>query len=766
MPHRFVLPLLLLPAALSAGTLNPERLREVGRVLETAVAKGQPPGAVLWLEHQGQSQTWVQGARALRPAREAMTLDTVFDAASLTKVVATTPAILQLVELGRLELEAPVRRYLPEFAGDGRDRIRLRHLLTHTSGLKPGLPKEPPVTDSEDAIRRALQSLPETPPDSRFRYSDLNFILLGEIVRRVGGEPLDVFAGKHLFTPLQMTSTRFRPPADWQARVAPTETDEVGTWLRGAVHDPTARRMGGVAGHAGLFTTAADLARFARMLLGGGQLEGVRVLQESSVRLMSRVQTPATLRDRRGLGWDIDSTYSRPRGRVFPLGSFGHTGFTGTSLWIDSFSQTFVVFLSSRLHAEGGGSVRDLYEQLGTAAAQAVDGFDFQRVAGALPPRRETEVPGVLNGIDVLQRDGFAPLQGLRVGLITNQTGINAARASTIDLLAAAPGVKLRALFSPEHGIRGALDQEKIGDSKDRKTGLPIHSLYGERRAPTAAQLAELDALVFDIQDIGCRFYTYISTLRLALEAAAKAGKRFIVLDRINPIGGEQVEGPVAVDQDSFTATHALPLRHGLTTGELAQLLNRERGLGADLQVVPVEGWRREWLADETGLPWINPSPNMRTPAAALLYPGVGLLEFSVSVGRGTDTPFEVLGAPYVDDRRLAHELNALGLPGLRFLPVRFTPAASVFQGRECGGVRLLITDREALRPVRTGLALIATLQRLYPQAFALDKVNTLLNHRALLERFRRGDSWQDLAAQAEAEAAAFRDRRAAFLRY
>ena len=250
------------------------------------------------------------------------------------------------------------------------------------------------------------------------------------------------------------------------------------------------------------------------------------------------------------------------------------------------------------------------------------------------------------------------------------------------------------------------------------------------------------------------------------MEAAAKAGKRFIVLDRINPIGGEQVEGPAAVDRESFTATHALPLRHGMTAGELAQLLNRERNLGADLQVVPVEGWWREWLADETGLPWIHPSPNMRTPAAALLYPGVGLLEFSVSVGRGTDTPFEVLGAPYVDDRRLAHELNALGLPGLRFLPVRFTPTASVFQGRDCGGVRLLITDREALRPVRAGLALIATLQRLYPQAFALDKVNTLLNHRALLERLRRGDPWQEVAAQAEAEAAAFRARRAAFLLY
>jgi uncharacterized protein YbbC (DUF1343 family) len=654
---------------------------------------------------------------------------------------------------------------LPEFTGEGREKVRLRDLLTHTSGLKPGIPKDPPWKGYAEGIRLALASVPDAPPESFFRYSDINFILLGEVVRRVSGKNLDVLAAERIFKPLKMTSTRFNPPADWRARIAPTERDENGRMLDGVVHDPTCRRMGGVAGHAGLFTTAADLARYARMILEGGSLDGVRVLRPETVLLMRQVQTAATIQERRGLGWDIDSAYSRPRGQIFPLGSFGHTGFTGTSLWIDPASRSFVVFLSSRLHPDGGGSVRELYESVGTAAARCIPGFDFSQVADALAPRAEGEVPTALNGIDVLEQEGFARLKGLRVGLITNHTGMNARRKSTIDLLHSAQGVTLKALFSPEHGIRGELDQEKIQDGKDGKTGLPVFSLYGEHRAPRPAQLAELDALVFDIQDIGCRFYTYISTLRLCLEAAAKAGKTIFVLDRPNPIGGEAVEGPTLLDEEKFTATHAIPIRHGMTVGELAQMMNVERKIGADLKVIPCTGWRRSQVQDETGLPWQNPSPNMRCLEAALLYPGVGLLEFSISVGRGTDTPFQVLGAPYVDDLRLAHELNKLGLPGLRFTPVRFRPAASVFKDQDCGGVRLRITDRQAMRPVASGIAIACVLLRLYPKDFALEKVGTLLNHRATLETIRAGRDWRTIAQTWAAEEATFQKRRARFLR-
>ncbi|MDZ4286336.1 MAG: DUF1343 domain-containing protein [Prosthecobacter sp.] len=753
-------------AASAVEPFDPSALLDLEKVLDTAIAKKNPPGAILWLERAEQKHTWVKGARALVPAREEMTQDTVFDAASLTKILATTTSVMILFEQGKLDLEAPVSRYLPAFIGEGRERILIRHLLTHTSGLKPGIPKEPAWTGYDTGIRLALQTVPDAPPEIFFRYSDLNFILLGEMVRTVSGQSLDAFAQSRIFAPLKMTSTRYLPPAGWQPRIAPTEKDENGVMLRGVVHDPSARRMGGVAGHAGVFTTVDDLVRFARMILGEGELDGVRILKAETVHRMQAVQTPITVLERRGFGWDIESLYSRPRGGLFPGGSFGHTGFTGTSLWIDPFSKTFVIFLSSRLHPDGKGNVRDLYEQLGTAAAKCVQGIDFNAVTGALPKRKPTYIPTVLNGIDVLQRDHFAALSGLRIGLITNHTGINASRASTIDLLANAPQVKLRALFSPEHGIRGALDQAKITDSLDKKTGLPIHSLYGERRAPTAEQLADLDALVFDIQDIGCRFYTYISTLRLCMEAAAKANKKFFVLDRVNPIGGLAIEGPAIVDKETFTATHPIPIRHGMTVGELARLMNSERSLGTDLHVIPVEGWRRDWLFDQTNLPWINPSPNMRTLSAALLYPGIGLLEFSISVGRGTDTPFEVLGAPYIDDLRLSYELNKLALPGLRFLPIRFTPTASVFKDGACGGVRIQITDRAALKPVQSGIAIAATLQRLYPKQFALEKVNTLLNHTTFLDPIREGKPWQQVVTQWESETAVFLVRRAQVLMY
>lgn len=746
---RFLLPLLFV------GSIHAEDVPAVRELVRAAVAKGTPPGAVVWIESGARRLTLAEGSRALVPAKETMTEDTVFDAASLTKVVATLPCVMRLIEQEKIGLEDEVRRFLPEFRGG----ITVRHLLTHTSGLRPGIPKEPAWSGYAAGLRRAMELEPEGPPDRLFRYSDINFILLGEIVRRVSGMPLNEFATRTVFAPLQMDATRFLPPEDWRPRTAPTEKDENGVMLRGVVHDPTSRRMGGVTGHAGLFTTAGDLAKYARMLLQGG----AGVLKPETVKLMTKPHTIATVFERRGLGWDVDSQYSRPRGKAFPIGSFGHTGFTGTSLWVEPQTKTFVVFMSSRLHPDGGHSVRDLYEQIGTAAAE---GLAFAPTLAPPWPRTEKEVPTVLNGIDVLARRKFADLRGLRVGLITNHTGIDATRRSTIDLLAEAPGVKLVKLFSPEHGIRGELDQEKIGDTRDKKTGLPVLSLYGERKAPSPEQLADLDALVFDVQDIGCRFYTYIGTMRLCMVAAAGAKKAFFVLDRVNPVGGLVVEGPAVVDEEKPTATHAIPLRHGMTAGELAMLLNAERSLGCDLRVIPVEGWQRAMLHDHTGLPWINPSPNMRGLGAALLYPGIGLLEFSISVGRGTDTPFEVLGAPYVDDLRLAYELNKLALPGVQFTPVRFTPAASVFKGEACGGVRIAITDRAALRPVDVGVAVVCTLQKLYPAAFKLALVDTLLNHKSSLKDIRSGDAWHKVTAKWAAETAAFEARRQGFLRY
>lgn len=371
------------------------------------------------------------------------------------------------------------------------------------------------------------------------------------------------------------------------------------------------------------------------------------------------------------------------------------------------------------------------------------------------------------NGTDVLQKEQFRSLQSRRVGLITNHTGLNREGRATLDLLHAASNVQLTALFSPEHGVRGALD-ESVNDSRDAATGLPVYSLYGVRTRPTTEQLNGLDTLIYDIQDIGTRFYTYISTLGLCLEEAAKHGLRFIVLDRPNPLGGLDVEGPLAdKDKLSFTAYHPIPVRHGLTVGELAQLINAEKRLGADLHVIPVSGWRRSELWDATNLTWINPSPNMRSLTEALLYPGIGLLETTnVSVGRGTDTPFEVVGAPWIEGRRLAAELNARDLPGVRFVPVRFTPHASVHAGQTCGGINIVIVARHRFVPVLTGLAIADTLLRLYRRSWEWKSFNRLLVNTIAYEAFLAGATAETLTRSWQHDVESFRRRRKPFLLY
>jgi len=370
-------------------------------------------------------------------------------------------------------------------------------------------------------------------------------------------------------------------------------------------------------------------------------------------------------------------------------------------------------------------------------------------------------------GIDVLAAESFARLKGRRVGLVTNHTGQDRQSRATIDLLHQAPGVTLAALFSPEHGIRGVLD-EKVGDGTDEKTGLPIYSLYGKRRRPTAETLKGIDTLVYDIQDIGCRFYTYSTTLGYVLEAAAEHKLKVVVLDRPNPLGGVAVEGPIRdAGKESFVAYHELPIRHGLTVGELARLFNTERKIGADLEVVRVEGWRRSMLFDQTGLTWINPSPNMRSLSAALLYPGIGILETTnLSVGRGTERPFEWIGAPWLDGAKLAAALAQETLPGIRFVPARLTPAASVHKGKLCGGVHLFIDDWATFQPVRTGLAVAATLRRLYPEGWKIDRLDVLLVHEATWKGLATGTPWRDLERAWQPALEQFRDRRKACLLY
>jgi len=721
-----------------AADFHPDKLTEIDAAIRLAISEGRTPGGVLWLEHGSTVYHKAFGHRALEPQPEANSEDTLYDAASLTKVMATTPSVIKLVEEGKIDLDAPVSKYLPEFAGGAKDQVTIRNLMTHTSATASGVGGS--WTGYEAGIHQACVQPLQGEPGKLFRYADTNFILLAEVVHKVSGKMVDQYAFENFYKPLGMVDTMYRPPDSLKPRIAPTTR---GTPV-GIVHDPTSRKMGGVAGHAGLFSTARDTAIYCRMLLNGGELNGVRVLKPETVKLMISVQSPPAVLARRGLGWDIDTGYSGPRGRWLPLGSYGHTGWTGGSIWIDPFSKLFVIFLSNRNHPTEEGNILPLRRVIGTLAAEAVPDFNYLHVPGALAPTDVTisDTPRnlsrttatVLTGIDVLVRDKFAPLKGLKIGLITNQTGIDRQRRRTVDLLAKAEGVQLVALFSPEHGIAGKLD-EKVGDSKDPGTGLTVFSLYGENRAPTAEQLAGVDALVYDIQDVGCRFYTYESTLGECLTAAAKEKKKFFVLDRPNPIGGQAIEGPVREGPGTFVAWREIPVRHGMTLGELARMDNDERHLGADLTVISCEGWSRNVWFDETTLPWVNPSPNMRSLTAAALYPGIGLLEFcNISVGRGTDRPFEYVGAPFVNDRELAAALDAMALPGVRFIPVRFTPTASVFANKECGGVQIVVTDRKALNAVDVGMEIARALQNQAGKDWKAEKLATLLLHPATVQ--------------------------------
>ena len=773
-----------LPAQHAPGPQRVEDFADVGAIIQDAVNRGNTPGAVVLIGHNGRIvYRNAFGSRSLEPTREPMTVGTIFDLASLTKCIVITTAVMQLVEAGRIRLNDPVSAYLPEFSQNGKSQVTVRELLTHYSGLAPDLDLKQPWEGRDTAFKMAMEATPVNPPGARFVYSDINFETLGFLVERVSGMPLNEYAAKKIFAPLGMTETRFLPPAAWSPRIAPTQYDENGRMLRGTVHDPTARRMGGVAGHAGLFSTADDLAIFAQELLTGHT-----ILSRSAIEKMSTPQQPATASSLRGLGWDIDSPFSSNRGELLPVGSFGHTGFTGTSLWIDPTTDTYIILLANAVHPNGKGSMVSLRSRVATAVAHALDltvseqeKLSLARITGynesLVGERRFTDRTGeVKAGIDVLQEHAFRELHPdtehpVRIGLITNQTGVDARGQRTADLLAHIPGVALKAIFSPEHGVAGTLDTAAIGNSQDAATGVPVYSVYGDTdagRRPTPEELADLDAIVYDIQDVGARFYTYESTLGYFLEAAAKAHKQIFVLDRPNPIGGIYVQGPIAdPGSESFVSYGQIPVRHGMTVGELALLFNGERSIGANLTVVPMEGWMRGDWFDSTGRMWINPSPNMRSLTEATLYTGIGMIEgTNISVGRGTDTPFELVGAPWIDALALSAYLNARQIDGVRFVPLHFIPTASTYANQTCGGVNIVVTARDSLDAPELGLEIAAALIHLYPNQFEAASLDSLMRNKASLDGLIAGEDPRRIAEDWQDEASVFGTERKKYLLY
>jgi uncharacterized protein YbbC (DUF1343 family)/CubicO group peptidase (beta-lactamase class C family) len=763
------------------------KLDAIEPLVDEAIAGKKLPGAVV-LVGRGDKTLYQKaiGNRALVPSVEPMTLDTIFDVASLTKVVATTTSVMMLLEEGKIRSSDRVSSFVPGFERYGKADITVRHLMTHTSGLRPDVDLADAWNGYETAIDLAIEEVPTSLPGERFVYSDINYFLLGDIVRRVSGRPLDQFARERIFEPLGMKDTSFLPGAPLRSRIAPTEPCTPFGWpcegpglsmLRGVVHDPTARRMGGVAGHAGLFSTAADLAIFCRMLLNGGEYRGTRILAPLTIAKMTMPASGPGERNVRGLGWDLDSAYSSNRGELLPLGSFGHTGFTGTSIWIDPTTNLFVVFLSNRVHPDGKGDVTPLRARVATVAASAITDLppDFRSTAlltgrdfgpsGAVPAP-PAWIPAA-SGVDVLRAGGFAILRGKRVGLVTNHTGVARDGATTIDLLHDAKDVTLVRLFSPEHGIRGILDAA-VPSATDEKTGLTIYSLYGDTRRPNAAMLEGLDTIVIDLQDIGARFYTYMTTMAYVMEEAAKRKIAVVVLDRPNPINGFQIEGPT-IDKAAlaFTSYFPMPVRHGMTLGELARLFNGENRIGADLTVVAAKNWVRDQWFDSTGLPWVNPSPNMRNLIQATLYPGIGAIEGSnVSVGRGTDTPFEQIGAPWIGGVALSDALNARNLPGIRFYPVKFTPSASKYANEECGGVFMVVTDRLTIHPVRVGLEIAAMLHKLYSVKYQLETTDRLFGLKDGIARLLAGEDPSAVAGSWAAGEAKWRLMRSKYLLY
>lgn len=794
----------VVPAA-SLG-LNQQQLDRIDALVEAEIEAKRLPGCVIAIGRTGGvGFLKAYGNRQVEPSKEPMTVDTLFDMASLTKPIATATSVMILVEQGKVRLRNPIAEYIPEFGQNGKKNITVEDLLVHRGGLIP----DNALKDYEDGVEKAwerLFALPTDKPGKQFIYSDVGFLALGELVHRVSGKNVAEFAAENIFQPLGMKESGYTPSKELAERAATTEKRE-DRWMRGEVHDPRAYLLEGVAGHAGLFSTAADLAIYCEAFLRGANgmpaagSEKMQAAHAISPFVMSRATLAEMMRPRevagnhRALGWDNRSAYSTNRGELLSSRAIGHGGFTGTAMWIDPELDLFVIFLSNRVHPDGSGLVNPLAGRIGTVAAAAIDGPNaaLATVASSTPEAASADNvrpaaheqpaassdhqspvtsrqsrPPVLTGLDVLVRDEFKQLKGRRVGLITNHTGIDRNGRRNVDLLYNADGVELVAIFSPEHGIAGKLDHDGITDARDEATGLPIHSLYGETRKPTEKQLKGIDTLVFDIQDIGCRFYTYESTMAWAMEAAGEHGLKYVVLDRPNPIGGVAMEGPLADGgRETFVGCHTVPLRHGLTVGELAKMYRAERDIDVYLEVIKAENWRRGDYWDATGLLWINQSPNMRSLTEAILYSGMGVWETTnVSVGRGTNTPFEVLGAPWINATEFAAALTAAKLPGVRFTPIEFTPNDSKFKDQKCGGVNVAITDQAKFEPVAVGMEIAATLRKLYPLDWQVKRADRLLINKEVFDAIVAGADREEIEALYQDDLEKFRDRREEFLLY
>ncbi|HRK33439.1 MAG TPA: DUF1343 domain-containing protein [Candidatus Hydrogenedentes bacterium] len=710
--------------------------------LEDAVEKAKAPGAVAYVGDLEHTHAHIAvGSRQTVPAVLPAEPDTLYDLASVTKVMATATAILLLNQDGVVDLDAPVTDFLPIPAFS---TISVRHCITHTAGLNPGRPFYKDSNTIDGMLERYAAMPLSWPAGTRWLYSDVGYMILGRIVELASKQKFDAFCRQRIFEPFKLTRTAFNPPAEWVVNCAATENSEWrGKVMIGQVHDENAYAVGGVAGHAGLFSTASDIARYARALLAG------QILKLETVAAMAKVGATAAW-PWQGLGWQLDAWPTKNFGFLPARDAMGHAGWTGTSVWIDRKANRFVILLSNTCHPSRDRRDNESLRKV------------FHTAVGKLYYPKSTNAHC---GLDRLVREDFRDLRGKRVALLTHHAAVDQLGRHILDVFALAPNVKIVRLFSPEHGIRGQAEAGAAVSEQESK--IPVVSLYGKRTAPLPDELAGVDVFVIDLQDVGARFYTYPATMKACLKACAAAKVPVLVLDRPNPIGGSILEGPLAASSDSMVCWGLVPVRHGMTMGEIALYLRDTelRDLTLSVSVNALDSWAPERLFSECSLPWIPPSPNIPTPETALIYSGTCLFEgCNVNEGRGTDAPFMQFGAPWVDSQRVLSAVPAAALAGVSIEAVSYTPksipgraANPKYKEKGCHGLRIALHNAHAVRPFTTAIALIIALRDTHSDHFKWEKsFDVLAGGPQLREAIERGDSADKIVADAAAGIAAF----------
>jgi uncharacterized protein YbbC (DUF1343 family) len=730
----------VLPAA-AQGDMS-----SIRQALQEAVERSGSPGAVGYVGNLRQTLFHeAYGNRRTSPSRQPVEKDTIYDLASVTKVVATTTAVHLLREANQVNLKDPVSKFISR---PGFDDFTVYHCLTHTTGMPWGAAMYRYVSTIDEMLD-AIANLPRhSRPGQRWVYSDPGFILLGRIVEVVTKQRLDAFCHENIFKPQGMTTTFFNPPTELRDRCAATEKCAWrGRIIQGQVHDENCYAVGGVTGHAGLFSTGEDLGTFCRALMTG------KILKPETLEEAARLTTTPVYPGQ-GLGWQLDPWESATRGHLPSRMAIGHSGWTGTSIWMDRDQHTFAILLGNSCHTSRNS------RRNGTFRRTFHHAVDKRLYAGQCNAH---------SGLDRLIREDFDAVKGKRIGLLTNTAAVDQLGRSILEVLALGQNINLKRLFSPEHGL--TVSAEAGARVSGQGGPVPVTSLYGERKEPTAEELADLDLFVIDLQEVGARYYTYKATMLACMKACAFARKPVLVLDRHNPVGGTVLEGPIATTTTSLVSCAPIPARYGMTLGELALYFKNDvlKSSSLPLDILKLDGWKPHLLHSACALPWVPPSPNIPTSETALAYVGTCLFEgTNLNEGRGTDAPFLQFGAPWLDAKAVLNELDRLDHTGCGLEEVRYTPrsipgkaASPRFQDVECAGIRLHIEQPTLTRPFTTTLALIQAVRRVHPDRFSWEPIFDLLaGGPALRQALEGGKSALNIVVGAEPELEAFDKRR------